>query len=453
MENENTIFITILGDSRRYKNTNYTFDIKSAEKFTVNHWYASFALLKYLKENSKASINQIIILYPDTEVGRQSFEGGWKKDDVKNSHEDKASVREILSNIAPDGCSVIGISFPNINSTEEIWDFLTSCLTFLNNVEDSKIIVDITHGFRIYQNLLFSFLYYFENISTNDLEKVYYALFQGEGEESPFLELDLLIMLQQEISQIKLLIQNLDVGAFEALKSRVTALRSYILTLQKVLLLLNNGIVSDKLIPKLDYLMDKDKFDVIPSNIFSNYDLFLKESFVKGIRPEVLAIKEEIFGKDGKYSKIWERQLNLAHLLLSRKKDISTSLQLIRESFISWICEEIYDYDSLDRSKREEASKIFKDLRKNQRKNKFEINKSMLFRIIDRLAHARNSFAHVFSTSDQIQLIEKKSRDIVNYIEEIQKDIISLKKLINSEDEKGYLKKIIDKLEVNTDKK
>lgn len=444
----NTIFITILGDSRRYKATDYTFHIKNSEKFKVSHWYSSFALLRYLKENSNASLNEIFVLYPDTEVGRQSFEVGWKKDDAKNSFEDKASVKKILSNIAPDGCNVIGITFPNVNSTEEIWDFLTSCLKFLNNVEDSKIIVDITHGFRIYQNLLFSFLYYFENISTNDLEKVYYALFQGEGEGTPFLELDQLIMLQQEISQIKLLIQNLDVGAFEALKSRVRALKSYILTLQKVLLLINNGIVSDKLLPKLDYLMDTDKFDIIPSNIFSNYDLFLKESFVKGILPEVLAIKEDIFGKDGKNSKIWERQLNLAHLLLSRKKDISTSLQLIRESFISWICEEIYDSDSLDTNKRKEASKIFKELRSIQKNNKFEINKSRLFRIIDRLAQARNSFAHVFSTSDQIQLIEKKSQDIVTYIEEILKDIISLKKLIKSKEEKEYLKNIMYKLEV-----
>ncbi|MBD3215198.1 MAG: hypothetical protein GF311_21505 [Candidatus Lokiarchaeota archaeon] len=446
---DSKIFITILGDSRFYKYTNYTFDIKSSKKFTVNHWYASFALLKYLNERSKASIRKIFVLYPATEVGMRSFEKGWKKDENKNYNENKAPVKEIISNVAPKSSDVIGISFPNVNSTEEIWDFLTSCLKFLNKVKDSNIFVDITHGFRIYQNLLFSFLYYFENISTNKLEKVYYALFQGEGEETPFIELDQLIMLQQEISQIKLLIQNLDVGAFEALKSRVRALKSYILTLQKVLLLINNGIVSDKLLPKLDYLMDTDKFDFIPNNVFSNYDLFLKKSFVKGIRPEILAIKDAIFGNVKNESKIWQRQLNLAHLLLSRKKEISTSLQLIRESFISWICEDVYDYDSLDTTKRAEASMIFKKLRIIQKENKFGINKSLIFQIIDRLAQVRNSFAHVFSTSDQILLIEKKSQNIVNYIEEILKDIIRLKKLINSKDEKEYLINIINEMEAN----
>lgn len=444
---ENIIFITVLGDSRYYKKTKYTFKNTDSEIFAMSHWYSSFALLKYLDQVKDISPNKIFVLYPNTEVGKKSYEEGWSSKEIKNSEISKKSVKGILANIKPKEFEIKGIQFPNVNSNEGVWNFLNSCLETFESIENSSVIVDITHGFRIYQNLLFSFLYYFENISSNKLEKVYYALFQGEGKETPFLELDQLIMLQQEISNIRLLIKNLDIGAVESLKTKVRALKSYILTLQKVMLLISNGIVVRNLLPKINYLLEEDKFVNIPNDVFTKYDLFLERSFINGIRPELRIIRKKIFGQQPYDSKIWERQLNLADLLLKRKSDISTSLQLIRESFISWLSEEIYNQDPLEGKEREKISNIFKSLRKAQSENLYDIHDSCLFGLVDKLSQERNNFAHVFTTSKQFQIIEKKSQNILEYIQEIQGEIEKLNVLYKSDLEIKYIQKIINKLQ------
>ena len=448
MNKSKKILLSVLGNSKYHNETSYIFRDQESEDFNVKHWYSTYALLKYLKEKKNQNLDAILIIYPDIQEGIQSFDEGWeiqKKD--KNFEIFREPVKILLKRVISDNCEIRGIKVPNIESEKEIWQFLTLLSNEFNKIENCSVIIDITHGFRLFQSLIFSFVYYFENISSNKLEKIYYAIYQGEEKESLFVELDQLIMLQQEISRIKLLVENLDISAYEWIKGKVRALRSYISTLQKVMLYIGNGIVSKELLEKINFLLEEDRFKYIPKDIFVKYDKFYRHSFLKGIIPEIKRIKKKIFGKVPEKTKIWQRQLNLADLLLTQKMDFSTALQLIRESFITWLCEDVLNLNPFDMDNRKESGSYFGKLKQAQISKDYSINDNKLFSLISKLADERNNFAHVFTTKEKIQLIEKRSKNIIAYMTEIKEDIQDIARFYKLNENKEFFKNVIPNLE------
>ncbi len=444
---ENITFVSVLGNSRFYDDTNYIFNENQREVFRLNHWYASHALLTYLKEEKSQVPNRILVLYPNTPEGVKSFEIGWESDYAEEGlGRSRKAIKDLFKENFSDTSEIIGIEFPNIENKNEIWSFLNLLVQAFNKIENSSVIVDITHGFRLFQSLLFSFIYYFENISSNKLEKIYYAIFQGKDKDSNFIELDQLIMLQQEISQIKLIVKNLDVSAFEWIKGNVKALKGFILTLQKVMLYVNNGIVSEELLEKIEFLLKPDPFKRVPLEVFKEYDNFYKDSFINGIIPEIQLIKEKIYGSGSKTLKVWNRQLNLAELLMTRKMDFSTALQLIRESFISWMCEEVMDSDPFDSEGRKSASACFGTLRQSLKSGEHGIKGSQLFSIISELSDERNNFAHVFTTRNKIAVMEKRSKSLMQFKSKILEDVVKLVELYKKAENARYFQEIVQKI-------
>ena len=446
---KNLILLAGLGNSQLYNNTYYHFINDNKTVYKVKHWYSTYALLKYLKEIENLIPDIIYIIYPDTPQGIQSFERGWNiQDESQNSVIIRDPIKEILQKLVLYDFDIKGVKVPNIEKEHDIWEFLNILTNELNQIENASVIIDITHGFRLFQSLLFSFIYYFENISTNILKKIYYAIYQGKDKHTRFIELDQLIMLQHEISQIKLLIKNLDVSAFEWAKGKVRALKRFIFSLQKIMLYINNGIISNNLLEKMNSFLEKELFKNIPKEIFEEYDKFYQNSFFQGIIPKIKLIKEKIFGKIPEKTKIWQRQLNLAELLLTRKMDFSTSLQLIRESFVSWLSEEVLNSNPLEMEDRKEAGKYFGRLIQAQISNEYSINENPLFPIVSKLAEERNNFAHVFTTKEKIQLIEKRSKNIIGYMTQIKENIQDIARLYKLDENKEFFKNIIPNLEI-----
>lgn len=392
----------------------------------MNHWCSTYALVKYLDEVEKTSLSQIIVFYPDTPEGKQTFNGWSIPDPPPERFKQREPVKQILEEASSSSCKIVPYEISEIKEEKDIWLFLNKLTTVLGNINHSSVIIDITLGFRLFQSLLFSFVYYFENVSSNILEKIYYAISRGPNTTSKFVQLDQLVMLQHEISHIKLLIENLDISAFEWAKSKVKALRNVVLELQKIMLFLNSGVASDELLGKLNRFLSSDHFTRKPQNIFKEYDDFYRNSFYQGIIPELETIKKEIFGENDEIKKLWKRQLNLARLLLTRKMDFSTSLGLVRESFISWLCEDILDLDPLDTAQRERSDELFRRFRFATSTNEHGINESSLFGEVNSLSVERNDYAHVFTTSEKINRLGNKSQNLNNHLKVILDKIDSI---------------------------
>ena len=76
MNRSKKIFLSVLGNSKYYNETSYIFRDQESEDFNVKHWYSTYALLKYLKEKKNQNLDAILIIYPDTQDGIQSFNEG-----------------------------------------------------------------------------------------------------------------------------------------------------------------------------------------------------------------------------------------------------------------------------------------------------------------------------------------------------------------------------------------
>lgn len=424
------IFITSIGNSRNYMDTDYIFALSETNSsIPYRHWYSSYALLTHLVGELNWKPKRIFILYPETYEGRKSYYEGWNE-------KKRESIKDLLQKFCDDDLDEIEV--PNIKNDRDIWKFLNILTEKLRDIEDGSIIMDITHGFRLYQSLLFSLTYYFENISQDrlKLEKIYYASYESTKKSSQFIELDQLIMLQQDISRIKLFLRNLDISAFDSANYNENILKDYLKPTQRIVFFINNGVVNNDLLDEINNLESRLNDSKSESE---GKDQFYVESFINNIIPEIIKIREEIFSENQETA-IWKRQINLAKLLLNRKLDISKSLQLIREAIISWLCEEILGIHALSIDNRKKADEILIKLKKRGRTNR------TLLSLIDYQYKKRNQFSHVFTTNNQVQALKDYSNDLLNFKRKLIQNFLNLESHFESRTNIEQLKTIVTNL-------
>ncbi len=121
---ENITFVSVLGNSRFYDDTNYIFKENQREVFRLNHWYASHALLTYLKEKKSQVPNRILVLYPNTPEGVKSFEIGWESD---YTEEGLGRSRKAIKDLFKE-------NFSDITKSEKIFDEIMG-LRFMEDLE------------------------------------------------------------------------------------------------------------------------------------------------------------------------------------------------------------------------------------------------------------------------------------------------------------------------------
>ncbi len=109
--------------------------------------------------------------------------------------------------------------------------------------------------------------------------------------------------------------------------------------------------------------------------------------------------------------------------------------------------EDLPDLNPFDMDNRKKSGNYFGKLKQAQISKEYGINECQLFSLISKLADERNNFAHVFRTKEKIQLIEKRSKNIIAYMTEIKENIQDIARIYKLDENKEFFKNIIPNLE------
>lgn len=432
------ILLTVVGRSDSYSITSYTLGDKS-----FKHWYSSYALFNLLQEED-IFVDKVIVLYPDTPEGRQSYEVGF--DDGVH-----IAIKDLFSEV-----EVEGYVLKDINSEEDASKVIEALYNLLirelnMSIDSIDIIFDITHSFRHFTIIVLLFAEFLNKVSSAissfsergdvkyiNIENIYYAKFMGA--RSHFMTLKPISILVSRVSDAYNIIQRLDYVAIDRLigdiwsmlfpEGRVdkvksqqwTKIKKFLNTAKYVLFMLSSGVVwHDTVFSKIDTL----DFNQIPMDIDPTISIIL----------EAVSIELSKISVHLNDEKIWRRQLKLAKLIRDRRGDLSMALSLATEGFLSWIIEEIEKKDPVDPNVRKAAGHVGTFRRYLQSyiaQNQCDSEVVAVYEILSKLLEKRNAFAHAFTDKDLLSKITvRNTNSILDDLEPLL-DALSNQRLVIS---------------------
>ncbi|MEZ0360807.1 MAG: TM1812 family CRISPR-associated protein [Hydrogenobacter sp.] len=323
------------------------------------------------------------------------------------------------------------VLIPYGKNEEELWEgFKEVMQEIIQEVRESEVYFDITHGFRSISLFIFTVIRLINIIENAEIKGIFYGMYERGSQEAQVVDLKPMLDLDNLIYSFKTFLDYGDVYSLsEYLEKYLSGLEkdkqkdySGIKALSKVLKTLSNAYFTNAL-------------RVYPKKISDIEDILqrqnIKSTFEKDPRMYAVSLLFDKFKKSEYYTLKGYKFENLEDYtsfasLYMKTKRFSQALEVLREGFISYLAQSCGIKES-DRKKLDSLLGALQDIKDDNIEDKSikEIVK-MIRDIASNISHLRNAASHAF-TSVEDDKANSMVKDIEERINNIIQDLTNLK--------------------------